>query len=180
MMNDLILNLPEFCERGEMREGRMTPDAFPRVFADLIDTKGLRWRVTGAVVTRQELPTYTGCPVLTLVVHGIASLPCTRCLEPVSVEVAIDHRYVGVATEGLADEALIDDEHYDAVVTSSNFDLAQLIEDEVLMTLEALAQHGRCDPRALAALGLAEAGDGVALHAPKDNPFAVLNVLKKH
>ncbi len=180
MTTDLILNLPEFCARGEKREGRMTPDAFPRVFADSIDAKGLQWRVTGALVTRQELPGYAGSPVLTLIVRGIARLPCTRCLEPVDVDVAIDHRYIGMASEALADEALVDDEHYDAVVSSTSFDLAQLIEDELLMTLEAQAQHGRCDPRALTALGLAEDGDGVALHAPKDNPFAVLNTLKKH
>jgi uncharacterized protein len=180
MTQTLRLNLPDFCAHGEALEGGLAPESFPRLYADVVEVIRGQWRVRGRLAMRHELPEYEGQPLLDLSAEAILRVACVRCLEPVEVAVQVESGLVAVGSDAEADEALTEDDRYDAIVSSAQFDLAGLIEDEILMALPAQPRHEHCSPRALAALGLSADEEGVALQVPKDNPFAVLEALKKH
>ncbi len=180
MAANLILNLPEFCARAATLEGEFAPQAFSRLHAELVGIETGRWRVAGRLAARHELPEFAGLPVLELTIEAVFQVACVRCLEPVRVELSVDQAFVALASEAAADDALAEDERFDAIVSSTHFDLAALIEDEALMALPSQPHHERCSAQALAALGLKPGEEGVMLQAPKDNPFAVLEALKKH
>ncbi len=70
---------------------------------------------------------------------------CVRCLEPVVVEIAQERSFVFVGSEERAAELDEDLEDADVLVGSRRFDLAELIEDELILALPALPQHESCD-----------------------------------
>ncbi len=112
---------------------------------------------------------------LHLKAEAVLPLTCQRCLGPVDAEVAFDREFRFVATEELA--AVEDEEsEEDVLVLSRNFDLAELVEDELLMALPVSPKHDVCpQPVKL------QAADADFVDAPdvKPNPFAVLEQLKK-
>ncbi len=116
-----------------------------------------------------------GLPQPWLFLNVSTSLPltCQRCLGPVDVAVQIERAFRFVETEAQAEEE--DDESpEDVLVLSREFDLAALIEDEVLMDLPAVPRHDTCPlPVKLAAVD----ADFEEV-ATKPNPFAVLAGMK--
>lgn len=105
----------------------------------------------------------------------LAPLTCQRCLGPVDVAMSFDREFRFVATEELA---AIEDEasEEDVLVLSRNFNLAELVEDELLMALPEAPKHEVC-PHPVK-LRVADA-DFVDEPEEKRNPFAVLQQLKK-
>lgn len=100
-------------------------------------------------------------------------LTCQRCLTAVDVSVQIDRSYRFVDTEGQAE--LEDDESLeDLLVSSREFDLSALIEDEVLMDLPVVPRHDTCP----VAIKLAAADADFEDAPTKPNPFAALAGLK--
>jgi uncharacterized protein len=103
------------------------------------------------------------------------SLPqiCQRCLGAVDVAIQIDREFRFVDSESTA-EKQDDESEEDVLVMSREFDLATLIEDEVLMDLPLVARHDVCPvPVKL----VAEDADFEGA-TEKPNPFAVLAKLK--
>lgn len=102
-------------------------------------------------------------------------LTCQRCLGPVDIPLAFDRSFRFVATEELA--AIEDEEsEEDVLVLSRDFDVLELIEDELLMALPAVPKHDVCPVPVK--LQVADP-DFVEEPAEKPNPFAVLEQLKK-
>lgn len=102
-------------------------------------------------------------------------LTCQRCLGPVEVPVAFEREFRFVATEELA--AVEDEEsEEDVLVLSRDFNVLELVEDELLMELPVAPKHPVCP----VAVKL-HAADPNFVDAPaeKPNPFAVLQQLKK-
>jgi uncharacterized protein len=100
---------------------------------------------------------------------------CQRCLGPVDVPVAFEREFRFVATEELA--AVEDEEsEEDVLVLSRDFNLLELVEDELLMALPVVPKHDVC-PGAVK-LQVVDA-DFVEEEREKPNPFAVLGQLKK-
>jgi len=140
------------------------------------ETKGfggqnaLDWAVRGALQ-----PDQTGQPQAWLHLSVQLSLPltCQRCLGPVDVALQIERSFRFVETEAqaeLEDDASMED----VLVLSHDFDLAALIEDEVLMDLPLVPRHASCPlPVKMEAVD----ADFEAVR-PKPNPFAVLAGLK--
>lgn len=105
----------------------------------------------------------------------VLPLACQRCLGPVDVEITFNRGFRFVATEELA--AVEDEESdEDVLVLSRNFNLAELVEDELLMALPVAPKHDIC-PEPVT-LQVADA-DFVDDPAGKPNPFAMLQQLKK-
>jgi len=130
----------------------------------------LKWSVQGELK-----PDLAGQAQAWLRLQVEVSLPltCQRCLGPVDVPVLIERSFRFVATEAQAE--LEDDESpEDVLVLSPDFDLAALIEDEVLMDLPVVPRHDACP----VALKLAVADAGFEPETPKPHPFAVLAGLK--
>lgn len=101
-------------------------------------------------------------------------LTCQRCLGPVDVALEVSRSFRFVGTEEAA-EAQDEEAEEDVLALSPDFNLADLIEDEVLMGLPVVPKHESCPVEVK--LAAEDAGFEVA-SAEKRNPFAVLAKLQ--
>ncbi len=101
-------------------------------------------------------------------------LTCQRCMGPVDVDVSSD-RWFRFAPDETVAAALDDETEEDVLVLSSEFDLASLVEDELLMALPLVPRHETCPVDVK--LAVADA-DFEAESAAKANPFAALASLR--
>ncbi len=101
-------------------------------------------------------------------------LTCQRCLQPLSVPLAIDQRLRFVRGEAQA-EALDAELEDDVLALSKSLDLRELVEDELLLALPIVPRHGVCPQPLPVPLGDAPAPDDVP---ERENPFAALQRLK--
>lgn len=98
---------------------------------------------------------------------------CQRCLGPVEVPINIDRAFRFVANEEAA-LAQDDDADEDLLVISREFNLAELIEDELVMDVPLIPRHEVCPTPVK--LDVADA-DFDAAATDKPNPFAALSTL---
>lgn len=102
-----------------------------------------------------------------------AWLTCQRCLQPMAEPLGIDRRIRFVRGESQA-EALDAELEDDVLALPRSLDLAALVEDEFLLALPLVPRHDTCpQPLPLAT------DDAAAAAQPTDNPFAVLQGLKR-
>jgi len=101
-------------------------------------------------------------------------LTCQRCMGPVDTDVASERWFRFAADEATA-AALDDEAEEDVLVLSSEFDLAALVEDELLMALPLVPRHATCPVDVK--LAVADAGFEEE-SAAKANPFAALASMK--
>ena len=99
---------------------------------------------------------------------------CQRCMGGAEIPVAVDRSFRFVATEEMA-QAQDDESDEDVLVLSREFDLAALIEDELLLAMPLVPLHERCPTEIKLS---AEDTDFEAPSGQKPNPFAVLAGLK--
>jgi uncharacterized protein len=114
-----------------------------------------------------------------LKLSGQVALPliCQRCLGPVAVPVQFEREFRFVANEEIA-EAQDEACEEDVLVLSRDFNLLDLVEDELIMALPVVPKHEEC-PVAVK-LQVVDP-DFAEVMAEKPNPFAVLEQLKnKH
>lgn len=110
---------------------------------------------------------------LQLDVESTAQLTCQRCLKPVQEDVKFSRWFRFVSDEATAAELDVDSEE-DLLTLSRSFDLAGLIEDELLLDLPLVPRHEVC-PQPLVAL----LEDDADVEDERPNPFAALAALKK-
>ena len=99
---------------------------------------------------------------------------CQRCMGPVDTDLAIRQSFRFVANEAAA-EAQDEESEEDLLVLSQDFNLHELIEDEVLMALPVVPRHEVCPVEVT--LEAADPGFESAM-AEKRNPFSVLAKLQ--
>lgn len=102
------------------------------------------------------------------------TLSCQRCLDAVTVDIAVDRSFRFVADEATA-AAEDDDSDEDVLALSRSFDLLELLEDELLMEVPLVPRHEVC-PRDLP-MSVQDADFEEA--AQPENPFAALKALRK-
>ena len=107
---------------------------------------------------------------LHLNVQCAVPLLCQRCLTPVDVPMEVERSFRFVADEATA-EALDDESEEDLLAISREFDLRELIEDELLMALPVVPVHGECPVPVTMAFS---DEDFEAVSEEKPNPFAAL------
>jgi len=110
---------------------------------------------------------------LHLKIGASVQLTCQRCLKPVGETLALEHSFRFVKDEALAAELDADSEE-DVLSLQRHFDLAELIEDELLLALPLVPRHETC-PQPLPV----PAEDEEHLEEKRPNPFAALAALKK-
>lgn len=145
------------------------------------------WSATG-----RQVPQRVGGPQLwlDLKAEGEMAMECQRCLHAVSLPMFVDHSIRFVKDEAAAAELDADSDD-DVLALSRQFDLMDLIEDELIMALPIVPRHDQC-PTDVVSLMTAEsealppgaepepAAEGQATTASgRPNPFAVLASLKK-
>ncbi|MBO0940847.1 DUF177 domain-containing protein [Acidovorax temperans] len=112
---------------------------------------------------------------LHLSVHASFPMECQRCLTPVDVPLDVERSFRFVADEATA-EALDEECDEDLLALSREFDLRELIEDELLMALPVVPRHEECPT----SVPLASSDDDFeAASSEKPNPFAALAALRK-
>jgi uncharacterized protein len=124
---------------------------------------------------------------LHLTIHAKPWVECQRCLMPYRQPLDVAATYLIVASDEEADAVPLDDDEVDPIVGARQFDLYDLIEEELLLSLPLVPKHAVC-PSVHEALVTGEAGDIVIERPPEDepprrdasdNPFAALQALKR-
>ncbi|QKT97209.1 DUF177 domain-containing protein [Burkholderia cenocepacia] len=125
-------------------------------------------------------------PYLRLAVHGHAWLTCQRCMTPYDQTFDVDMTYRIVATEEEAEEFPLDDDEADVIVGSRQFDLVDLIEEELLLRCRSCQARGLPGSSRKPRVGRerSHGRDGRGVRRSRDegkrpNPFAALEALKK-
>ena len=129
------------------------------------------WQATGEL---RAVPGETGEHWLHLQTQSAFPMVCQRCLGPVDVLLGVERSFRFVADEATA-EALDDAVEEDLLALSREFDLRELIEDELLMSLPVVPLHGECPEH----VPMEVVDEGFeAANAEKPNPFAALASLR--
>ncbi len=131
------------------------------------------WQATGEL--RASAAGEAGQPWLHLQAQATLPMVCQRCLGPVDMPLQVDRSFRFVADEATA-EALDDDVEEDLLAISREFDLRELIEDELLMSLPVVPRHETCPEHVPMAVA---DEDFEAASAEKPNPFAALASLRE-
>jgi uncharacterized protein len=195
-LNPRALDLFEFARSGRQAAGVVRVSQLPRMLnevpADAPDRDtAFTWQAEGAEQPElQDDGTEGPQPYLRLAIHGSAWLECQRCLAPYEQAFNVDATYRIVNSEAEAEEFPLDEDEVDVIVGSRQFDLLDLIEEELLLSLPLVPKHEVC-PDVHESLvsgasgtegegedaGYEEAGEGGEPERP--NPFAALESLKR-
>ena len=108
--------------------------------------------------------------------QATVSLPlvCQRCMGPADIEVSFDRAFRFVATEEQA-EAEDEEAEEDVLALRRDFNLRELIEDELLMAMPVVPRHEVCPAEVKL---VAQDADFAAESGAKPNPFSVLAKLQ--
>jgi uncharacterized protein len=159
--------------------GFLTVSALPRVAqeASTVDPgDGFHWEVSTHFA---DSPGSDPRQILQLGLKGRLHLVCQRCLQDFPLPLDEERQFVLVASEAEADAYPIEDDQQEPLVASQHFDLLELIEDEILLSLPLIPKHPEdaCEPHASS---FGEAGmDTDELEKP-ENPFNILKNMKKN
>jgi uncharacterized protein len=111
---------------------------------------------------------------LHLKLEGQVPMQCQRCLQAMAQALQIERSFRFVASEAQAN-AEDDDSEEDLLVVSKQFDLMELLEDELIMALPFAPTHETCPT----AVKLASSDDEYqAALSAKPHAFAALGALK--
>lgn len=140
-MNEFVIDAFEFCRRRERRSGEVSVSELPRLAGETVDKSGsIHWLLESGADT-------LGRPMLLLSVSGAVQLMCQRCLSPLKFEVVSMASLILAKDETSADEidaALGDDDTFDVIVASGALNVADLVEDEVLLAIPFSPKHEVC------------------------------------
>jgi len=179
----------EFARNHSEAAGVLSLDAMPRMLAEVpvgapAQQAPFAWQLRGSVTKE---PAAGGERVerwLSLAVKGSFWMECQRCLGPCEQTLEVSARYVIVDTEAEADARPMDDDEADVIVGSRQFDLLELIEEELLLSLPLVPKHEVCasvhDSLLTGVDGSESSVDDTEapLESEKPNPFAALKSLK--
>lgn len=107
-----------------------------------------------------------GEPMLHLIVSGQVRLACQRCLLAVPLELAVDSLLELVPEGAELSQEELEDDTKDYLPLAGELNVADLVEEEILLSLPVAPRHEDCGLP-----GLANAGERI-------NPFAALAGLK--
>lgn len=175
------LDVRRFAADGGRLAGTLAAAELPRLVADapLAQGQPARWTLTGEQRSRSG-----GVPEVWLHVHAdaVVTLPCQRCLQPVTVALVSDRAIRFVADEAEAER--LDEASEDDVLAwpaRGAVDALALVEDELILSLPIVPRHEVCpqplvvpdDAGVTAGLASADAAEPV-----RPNPFAALAALR--
>ncbi len=156
----LRLDVAAFASDGGLLDGRW-PGASLERLADLQvppqdqGPADVAWQVQGE---RKLRPGSEAELWLTLSARATVWLTCQRCLQPLSVDLALQRRLRFVHGEAQA-AALDADSDDDVLALSRWLDLRELVEDEMLLGLPLVPRHDTCPQPLPVSIGLAGEDD---------------------
>ncbi|MBC5768363.1 YceD family protein [Ramlibacter albus] len=168
------LDVRRFAEEGGELSAEDALRDYPRLASEAEgrgDDRPLQWTARGEMRNPRHVQ-----PEVWVHLEAHASLPliCQRCLAPVDIKVDVDRSFRFVGDEATA--AAEDDEaEEDVLAESRDFNLKELVEDEVLMGLPVAPRHVICP--VLPSFSATDPDFDKAQEGKK-NPFEVLKALK--
>jgi uncharacterized protein len=179
-----IINTNEFARTGDVMSGEISGEELERADDLLFDHQAsIAWTLEGKQIKRTDggYESY-----VTLGLNGIAKMVCLRCLEIVEIPIDLEREFRIAKDEAHAAKLDAEDESIDAIVGSVQFEVLDLVEDEVIMALPFSPKHDICSaPTFDTGFAPTDASDDNGKEGVNDedrerpNPFRVLAQLKK-
>jgi uncharacterized protein len=135
----------QFAKSGESLSGSLRVEELPRLSDSLRpDDVAVQYRLSGVLAS--------GRPALRLRVEATVWLTCQLCMTRYPEALSLDTVLPVARNEA---ELLLWEESdplLDALVADSEFNVADLVEDEILLSIPVVPMHpeGECDPDGLA------------------------------
>ena len=149
-----------FAKEGRVLEGTLPLSALERLHDLLAVVEGeVTFRLEGSKGARGEY-------LLQLVVTGVIPLLCQRCLKAVPYDLDVDNLLELVPEGAELSQDELEDDTRDFLPVANELDVAEFVEDEILLALPVAPRHEKCGLP-----GAADAGERI-------NPFAALSGLK--
>ncbi len=162
-MTQMNVDVFDLARRGEPCSGAISTRAMPRLQSGLVGaetTVNYTWQ--GFTDARQR-------PAAHLQLQAHLQLPCTHCEQPVPFELDAQRDYYFVRDERALQAIAVDDADEEPLVGDTHFDLAGLIEDELILALPIAPRHDACQRQIETTEQVQTTGQ---------RPFAVLEGLK--
>lgn len=173
-MKDTSNNIPvadpfDLARRAVDLSGAPVIESLERLGSVLSSVDGvLKWHA-GFGQTIQADQSYQSW--LEIRLESTLHVPCALCGDPVTVEVDEARRFLLVRDEAAAAEMDEQAQGFDVIAADDQFDLADLIEDEAILSIPLLCRHEICPASA-------EADAAPAVSEPDTRqPFAGLSEL---
>jgi uncharacterized protein len=171
------LDVRAFAQNEAQLSGELLLSTLDRLAQDLyrlhadFAAKTLHWQAHG-----RSVPVSGGVAQswLNLEIHGHVPLQCQRCLQGMEEAVRLERSFRFVRDEAEAN-AQDDDADEDLLVASKQFNLLELIEDELIMALPFAPAHEVC-PVPVKLQASSEEYEAALAEKPK--AFAALGALK--
>ncbi|WP_434516342.1 DUF177 domain-containing protein [Dechloromonas sp. ARDL1] len=155
-----ITDVFRFAKDGRVLEGTLPVLALERLHDLLAVVEGeVSFRIEGFKGGRGEC-------LLQLAVTGTLPLACQRCLKSVSYNLDVDSLLELVPEGAELSQDELEDDTRDFLPVAKELDVAEFVEDEILLALPVAPRHEKCGLP-----GAADAGERI-------NPFAALSGLK--
>lgn len=149
-----------FAKDGRVLKGMLPVSALERLHDLLSVVEGeVSFCIEGFVGGRGEC-------LLQLTVTGSLSLACQRCLKAVPYDLDVDNLLELVPEGAELSQDELEDDTRDFMPVAKELDVAEFVEDEILLALPVAPRHEKCGLP-----GAADAGERI-------NPFAALSELK--
>jgi uncharacterized protein len=155
-----LIDTARFCKDSASLSGTYNEADLPRLASEVLPLTSFHvaWAVHG------ESP-----DLLDMTLKATVQMKCQRCLGGMAESVDASFRFQFVKDEATAQAQDEAQDEVDTLVHSRQFDLHELIEDEMLMALPFVSLHEMCP----------EAGAAAFLPVElRPNPFAALKNLK--
>lgn len=167
-----ILN---FANASAELEGAVPLQDMERLSAESLEVLATDQALFSALGSLVEDAAGVAEPWVHLQGRTVLKVTCQRCLAVMDLEVAFQRDFRFVASEALA-EVEDEESEEDVLVLSREFDLLQLVEDELIMSIAPVPMHATCPvaPK----LEAADAGFEDAAGDASPHPFAALQALK--
>jgi uncharacterized protein len=179
-----IINTNEFARMGDVLSGEISGEELERADDLLFDHQAsIAWSLHGEQSKRTDggFESY-----MTLALNGVAKMICLRCLEIVQIPINVERKFRIAKDEAHAAKLDAEDELVDAIVGSVQYEVLDLVEDEVIMALPFAPKHDVCSaPTFNTGFAAVDAADDNGKEGVNDedrqrpNPFRVLAQLKK-
>lgn len=137
----MILNIFDFARSKKTLSGSLSLTEMPRLNETL--TGEAKSADVGFVLTPREGK--KGLPAVELTVDATLTTSCVYCAEPCRLRIEKTVPFLLTQTEDEADSLPIEEDgEFDVIVGSTHFDLAHLVEEELLLSLPAFPRHEVC------------------------------------
>jgi len=149
-----------FAKEGRVLEGTLAVSSLERLHDLLVEVSGdVSFQLQGFKSEHGEL-------MLHLEIGGLLPLACQRCLKAIPFNLDVDSLLELIPEGADMSQDELEDDTRDFLPVAGELNVAELVEDEILLALPVAPRHEKCGLP-----GAADVGERI-------NPFAALSGLK--